>query len=208
VLRQTYHRAEQMLGIMPIGRSPAAADQSPHVTLFWSVRRDDEARLRKRGLDAWKDEAVALSAEARPLLDEVSDFAQLLFATYADVRMTTWNDRRLVVIGDAAHATSPQLGHGANLGLIDAAVLAQCIAGERDVEKALAAYSAARRDHLGYYQWASGVLTPVFQSDARLLPWLRDATMGLACRLPIVRGHMLSTLAGTKAGVFYGMLKL
>ena len=52
------------------------------------------------------------------------------------------------------------------------------------------------------------MLTPVFQSDARLMPLLRDATMGIACRLPIVRRHMLSTLTGTKAGLLYGTLGL
>ena len=215
VLRQTYVRAERMLGIMPIGRSPSSADATPHVTLFWSVRASDEAMLRRRGLAAWKDEVAALSAEARPLLDEIAGFDQLLLANYADVRMRAWNAGRVVVIGDAAHATSPQLGQGANLGLIDAAVLAQCIAAHAGaaadaagIVAALSAYTAARRAHLGYYQWASSVLTPVFQSDSRLLPLLRDATMGLACRLPVVRGQMLSTLTGTKAGVLWGTLEL
>jgi 2-polyprenyl-6-methoxyphenol hydroxylase-like FAD-dependent oxidoreductase len=208
VLRQTYSRADRMLGIMPIGRSPAAADATPHVTLFWSVRRMDEPALRDRGLAAWKDEVAELSPEARPLLDEIRDFEQLLFATYADVRMKSWNDRRAVVIGDAAHATSPQLGQGANLGLIDAAILARCVAAERDVVNALSAYTAARRAHLDYYQWASSTLTPVFQSDARLIPLLRDMTMGLGCRTPIVRRHMLATLTGTKAGLLWGRFEL
>jgi 2-polyprenyl-6-methoxyphenol hydroxylase-like FAD-dependent oxidoreductase len=211
VLRQTYRRAARMLGIMPIGRSPAeagAATSAPHVTLFWSVRRDDEAQQRARGFAAWKDEVAALSPDAEPLLSRLAGFDQLLFATYADVRMAAWHDRRIVIIGDAAHATSPQLGQGANLGLIDAAVLARCIGAHNDVATALAAYSVARRAHLGYYQWASSLLTPVFQSDARLLPWLRDMSMGLACRLPVVRGQMLSTLTGVKAGLLRGTLKL
>jgi 2-polyprenyl-6-methoxyphenol hydroxylase-like FAD-dependent oxidoreductase len=206
VLRQTYRHASQMLGIMPIGRSPSANDATPHVTLFWSVRRDREIALRARGLDAWKDDVTALSAESAPLLAEVADLGQLLFAIYADVRMERWHDRRIVVIGDAAHATSPQLGQGANLGLIDAAVLARSLGAEREVERALELYTSARRAHLGYYQWASSLLTPVFQSDDRLLPLLRDLALGIACRLPLVRGQMLSTLTGTKAGIIRGRL--
>ena len=207
VLRQTYRRASRMLGIMPVGRLPApVTDPTPYVTLFWSVRRADEAALRARGLAAWQDEVVALAPDAAPLVAHVTRFEQLIFATYADVRMTPWHHDRVVVIGDAAHATSPQLGQGANLALIDALVLAQCMAAQSDAPAALAAYSAARRAHLGYYQWASSVLTPVFQSDARLLPFLRDQLLGIACRLPGVRGQMLATLTGSKAGILWGRL--
>jgi hypothetical protein len=48
----------------------------------------------------------------------------------------------------------------------------------------------------------------VFQSDARLIPLLRDMTMGLGCRTPIVRRHMLATLTGTKAGLLWGRFEL
>jgi 2-polyprenyl-6-methoxyphenol hydroxylase-like FAD-dependent oxidoreductase len=208
VLRQWYRRAVEMLGVMPIGRSPAAADDTPHVTLFWSVRRDGEVSQRRRGLSAWKDAVLGLAPDVAPLLDEVREPAQLLFATYADVRMNRWNDRRAVIIGDAAHATSPQLGQGANLALIDAQVLAGCIAATADPLPALAAYTATRRAHLRYYQWASSVLTPVFQSEARVLPLLRDATMGMIGRVPALRAPMLATLTGAKTGMLRGTLRL
>ncbi len=209
VLRQVYRRADRMLGVMPVGLSPAApasATPAPHVTLFWSVRRDAEAALRGRGLAAWKDEVLTLAPDCDELLAQVEDSSQLVFATYADVRMYPWHDRRVVVIGDAAHATSPQLGQGANLALVDAAVLARCVAANSSVEAALAAYSAARRAHLAYYQWASSMLTPMFQSDAALLPWVRDVAMDLTCKLPFLRAQMLRTLTGAKAGLLFGTM--
>ena len=208
-LRQRYRRAAQMLGVMPVGRLPApAADLVPHVTLFWSVRRTDEATLRARGIQAWKDEVLTLAPEVAPLLAQVAAFDQLIFATYADVRMVPWHHQRVVVIGDAAHATSPQLGQGANLALIDALVLARCLVAQPEIIPALAAYTAARRAHLNYYQSASSLLTPIFQSEARLLPLLRDVLMPLACRVPGLRMQMLSTLAGSKAGWLWGSLNL
>jgi len=208
-LRQRYRRAAQMLGVMPVGQLPAPAnDRTPHVTLFWSVRRKDEAAMRARGLPAWKDEVLALAPEVAPLTAQVDAFDQLIFATYADVRMAPWHQGRVVVIGDAAHATSPQLGQGANLALIDALVLARCLAAQPEVVPALAAYTTARRAHLNYYQSASSVLTPVFQSDARLLPLLRDLFMPLACHVPGMRGRMLSTLTGSRAGWLWGSLDL
>jgi 2-polyprenyl-6-methoxyphenol hydroxylase-like FAD-dependent oxidoreductase len=209
VLRQVYRRAAQMLGVMPVGRLPApATDTAPHVTLFWSVRRADEAPLRAKGLQAWKDAVLELAPEVEPLTSQITDSDQLIFATYADVRMAPWHHRRVVVIGDAAHATSPQLGQGANLALIDALVLSRCLAVDTDVVAALAAYTAARRAHLDYYQWASSLLTPVFQSDARLLPFLRNVFMPLACHMPGMRGQMLSALTGRKAGLLWGQLNL
>ncbi len=209
VLRQTYRDASQMLGIMPVGRlSASTISTMQYVTLFWSVRRIDEAPLRARSLQAWKDEVLALAPAVEPLLAQIAEFEQLIFATYADVRMYPWHDQRIVVIGDAAHATSPQLGQGANLALVDALVLTRCLALLADIPIALAAYTAARRAHLNYYQFASSALTPMFQSDGWILPFLRDRLLPYACRLPGVRGQMLSTLTGSKAGLLRGKLLL
>lgn len=208
-LQQAYRGATQMLGVMPVGRLPApVTDPAPYVTLFWSVRRADEAQLRARGLQPWKDEVLALAPGVEPLLAQIESFDQLISATYADVRMDHWHHQRVVVIGDAAHATSPQLGQGANLALIDALVLARCLALPLDAAPALAAYTTFRRAHLNYYQRTSSLLTPVFQSDGTLLPWLRDRLLPLACRVPGLRGAMLSTLAGGRAGFLWGKLKL
>ena len=89
--------------------------------------------------------------------------------------MWPWHADRLVFLGDAAHATSPQLGQGANLAMIDAVTFADCVAAAPD-----AAYSAARRRHLNYYQFMTRALTPFFQSDSRLLAVVRDLTFPLA----------------------------
>ncbi len=48
-----------------------------------------------------------------------------------------------MLIGDAAHALSPQLGQGANLALLDAAALADC--------DSLDEFEAARRPQTRFY---------------------------------------------------------
>ena len=56
-----------------------------------------------------------------------------------------WHDgQHVVLVGDAAHATSPAAGQGSSLALEDAVVLARCLR-DLPVPEALAAYERARR---------------------------------------------------------------
>lgn len=64
--------------------------------------------------------------------------------------MPRYHTHNTVVIGDAAHATSPQLGQGTNLALLDAVALAHSLAYAADLPSALAAYTRARKTHLHF----------------------------------------------------------
>ncbi|RYY75203.1 MAG: FAD-dependent monooxygenase [Comamonadaceae bacterium] len=140
----------------------------------------------------------ACHAACEPLLAQITEPAQWTWARYRDVVMPRYHTERTVVIGDAAHATSPQLGQGTNLALLDAVVLAQCVARHADLSSALASYTQRRKAHLHYYGQASRFLTPVFQSEQRVLPWLRDVFMGWSGSLPIAGAMSRETLVGVK----------
>lgn len=197
-LWQWYRSAGQMLGVMPTGLAPERA--TPVVSLFWSLHADRFAAWQAAGLEAFKREVLALHPGCGALLDQLKDMEQLTWARYHDVCMPAYHRGRCVVIGDAAHATSPQLGQGTNLALLDAVVLADCLAGRNTVEEALARYTAIRRPHLHFYGQASRWLTPLFQSDLRALPWLRDLLMRAACSLPVAGALTRQTLVGMRAG--------
>ena len=56
-----------------------------------------------------------------------------------------WSDGRLVLLGDAAHATTPGVGQGAAQAIEDAVVLSDRLAEGRDVTSALREYESVRR---------------------------------------------------------------
>jgi 2-polyprenyl-6-methoxyphenol hydroxylase-like FAD-dependent oxidoreductase len=197
-LHQTVDGPQHLLGFLPTGMGPNS--ETPVVSLFWSLRVDQHAAWRAAGLSAWRDQVLRLDARAEPILDTLDDLEPVLFSKYRDVRMYPWHGDRIVFVGDAAHAMSPQLGQGANLALVDAITLADCIEREPDVARALAAYTAARRRHLAFYQFATRALTPLFQSDSRVFGWLRDRLFPTSRWLGVLRRRMVRSMVGIERG--------
>jgi len=198
-LQQVADGTQTLLGFLPCGLGPKRSGEVPLVSLFWSVPVSDLGR-HDFSLARWKQRVLELEPRAATLLDQIDHSEQLLPASYFDVSLPQFHAPRLVFIGDAAHATSPQLGQGTNLALEDARVLAACVSGCRDLQSGLARFSAARRDHVRYYQLASWGLTPFFQSHFSWLSPLRDTLLGPLCRFPPSRRLMLGTLSGAARG--------
>ena len=205
-LWQWYRAAGQMLGIMPTGLAPGS--DMPVVSIFWSLRADRYPAWQSAGLQAWKDEVLALNPGCAELLAQITSQDQLTWARYHDVVMPQFHTTDTVVIGDAAHATSPQLGQGTNLALLDAVALAGSMAQHDTVLEALKNYTRARRQHVHFYSQASRLLTPLFQSDLRMLPWLRDVFLAQSARWPVLSGVNLQTLVGVRKGWLGGVLPL
>lgn len=201
-LAQRYDLARRMCGVLPVGRLPGEDAQAHRVSFFWSLRGDALARWPEQGLDAWKAELRAYWPEAADLLDDKDSPAQFARAAYHDVVMREPYCGRVVFLGDAAHAMSPQLGQGANMALLDAQALGIAVAQEKDVDAALMTYARERRAHVPIYQFISRWLTPLFQSDHDTVARLRDAFFGPLGRAPLLRGEMLKVLAGVKRGMF------
>jgi len=188
-----------MVGVLPTGLGPQGGRERL-ASLFFSVAADGREAAFHDGLDAWKREVRRIAPSAEELLDQVHDVSDLTFASYFDVSMPRWHSRRVVLLGDAAHATIPQLGQGCNLALCDAAALCDAIDSNACIDDALTAYTHMRRDQLAFYQLATRALTPFFQSEYTPLGALRDVLMPLTTRIPYVRREMLRAMAGTKTG--------
>jgi 2-polyprenyl-6-methoxyphenol hydroxylase-like FAD-dependent oxidoreductase len=195
-LHQVVRGTRRMVGLLPSGLGPGHGLATQKVSLFYSLRADRIDAWRAAGIEAWKDEVRALAPHAAPVLDHIRSADQVLFARYHDVAMYPWAQGGVVYLGDAGHAMSPQLGQGANLALWDAMELERALSTNDTLEEALAAYSRARRPHLGFYQLATRWLTPFFQSDLAWLGWLRDAGFPIASRIPFMRRLMVKSMCG------------
>ncbi|GIH07047.1 FAD-dependent oxidoreductase [Rhizocola hellebori] len=85
--------------------------------------------------------------DAGPILPIIAATGDIIagWSTYDFPTVPKWRNERMVIIGDAAHATSPSSGQGASMAAEDAVVLAKCLRDIPDPAKAFQAYEGLRR---------------------------------------------------------------
>jgi 2-polyprenyl-6-methoxyphenol hydroxylase-like FAD-dependent oxidoreductase len=193
-LEQRYDKASVMIGVLPIGR--ITADSAEQAAFFWSLKHSDMPQWRKQGLDAWKDDVLRHWPDVEPMLKHIQHLDDLSLARYQHHTVVKPYGDRLISIGDSAHATSPQLGQGANMALLDVMALADALKTQGCFEHAAKDYAHRRRRHVWMYQQLSYVFTPFYQSDSKVLPWLRDRFVSQSSRIPAVNRLLARMVAG------------
>lgn len=122
------------------------------------------------------------TATLEDLLRTVDGFDERIIATTRGLDMSkvniravydidpvdTWHSDSVALVGDAAHAMCHHQGQGANSAILDAGVLADCIASEAAVAAALTKYQDARKpmtdelQRLSRHGWTDEELDDVF----------------------------------------------
>ncbi|MCD8889875.1 FAD-dependent monooxygenase [Staphylococcus arlettae] len=118
--------------------------------------------------------------EVREVLDKQSETGILLHNIYDLKPLKTFVYNRTVLLGDAAHATTPNLGQGAGQAMEDAIVLANCLE-TYDFDQALERYDKLRVKHTKKIIKKSRKIGKVAQSTQRLFIKVRNA---IAKRIP------------------------
>jgi len=194
-LEQRYHQASTMIGVLPLGK--ARDDLPAMTTFFWSLRHRDFAQWKRDGISAWVDNICRYWPQVAPFLQNMEDHQDSI--THANYRHHTHCNPvsgRLVRLGDAWHATSPQLGQGANMAFLDALALSEALKQHTDIGRLLKDYTARRRLHLMFYQSLSWCLTPFYQSDNLLLPAVRDYLIAPTLRFGLVSAMVSAMVTG------------
>lgn len=196
-LDQRYYRASQMAGIMPVGLNPATG--KPGAAIFWSEKPENAKRVMSSGIDEFRRSYCSLWPEAKPFVSQLTSMEELTLAVYGHRTGRPSPIDRLIHVGDSWHCTSPQLGQGANMALIDAAALAMALEQSSSLSEATRTYRKLRAMHIRLYQMLSVVFTPLYQSDGVIKPWIRDMAIHHFARLPIIRRFIASTVSGSLA---------
>ena len=112
-------------------------------------------------------------------IEEIIDPTKAVYSPLKTLQMPApWYKNRVVMIGDGAHATIPQLGSGAALAIEDAVVLAEELAKEQSVANSLDAYMNRRFARCKMVCDASGQLAEWEQMEWKGIPLPEGANMG------------------------------
>ena len=104
--------------------------------------------------------------------------AQIHVSEIADLRpLSTWQHRGVCLLGDAAHATTPNLGQGAGQAMEDAYVLGLCVEREANVPQAFRRYEQLRRGKADAVVKSSWQIGQLAQLDSRVGAWCRNQVM-------------------------------
>lgn len=207
ILHQFYHGSHTMMGILPTGSVPQQPGQ-PLSSVFWSLPQSalgSWLQQQQDGRHQWLGSVQQYWPQAAEWLYEVIPQATWLAANYRDVVLNRYGAGRLGIIGDAAHAMSPQLGQGVNMALLDAWALGQAIQRAQDWDHVWLNYHRLRMSSIHFYQWLSRALTPFYQSDSQRLGWLRDMAFTWMYRMPWLRKQMARTISGIKLNALQEM---
>ncbi len=169
------------VAIWPVGR--LSRDQPDRANVSINIPLDRAENYRESG--AWKKIVVRHFPKLALPLDGLADgFRPILYA-YRDVELHRFMEGRLVFIGDAAHSMSPLLGQGARMAMLDASMLAQSLDSYAGLSAALRGFDQRARSKVPEFQRISRWLTPLFQSENRMLVAARQI-LQLAHRVPFV----------------------
>ena len=194
-LEQRYRGSSRMIGVLPIGKRHLG--DHANAAFFWSMKPQDHGKWLAAGLEAWKYEVMEMWPEAIQILNQIRSTDQMTLASYSHHTAKPIKNMPLARVGDSAHSTSPQLGQGVNMALLDACALASALQDSGDIGAGLTDFYKRRRRHVALYQAASSLFTPFYQSDSQMLPWIRDLVVPPLAQLKPSRRLLASLVSGT-----------
>lgn len=198
-LFQATKGAQRLCGLLPTGDGECS--------FFWGVTASEAAAIRE-DFASWKIEAHRLFPESEDILQALESPEELLFTTWRHISLPRVVGERLLLLGDAAFASSPHLGQGINLGLLDAWMFDLALATTNDLAAASQLYAQHRQQQRRFYASMTYLLSPFFQSTIKGWGTLRDIGLPLLCATPPFRRQMVSVLTGLRKNWWGGRVNV
>jgi len=115
-------------------------------------------------------------------LSQIRSPDEIITTEVEELQLERWVQGRAVLLGDAVHAMTPNIGQGAGMAMEDAAVLAEELAGTTRVEQALENYTARRQPRVATVMRISRQVGDDGQRSNPLACLLRDIRIRMAGR--------------------------
>ena len=137
-------RAQMYMGhSVKAGVNPVSNDE---MYLFVTERRESPDHIEEA---RWPDELRGILQGFGGLIGEIREglnaHSRILYRPFFAILLPPpWHKGRVVLIGDAAHATTPHLASGAGIGVEDALVLAEELERSTDLAEALNSFTQRR----------------------------------------------------------------
>lgn len=162
--------------------------------------RDLAGRAKPLDRESW----IRSFPHLRDVVERIPDDGR--WAPFYDVNLASWSSGRVAIVGDAAHAMSPQLGQGACVGMTNAVALGQALDLYSDVPSALRAWERSERPVTDATQRWSRIYGKVGVTWTDTLLDLRSACVWLLGRSTYlqrkmnVAAHHFPAIAGASSG--------
>ena len=143
------------------GFVPTAKDEVYYFTTYYTdANQQDESGVKNKIRNIYR-----VFGEVPAQLIEATDEENIIRSDINDFRpMEKWWEGRVALVGDAAHATTPNLGQGGCQAVEDACVIAKALKEESTIEAAFAKYQKVRFEkavHVVNMSWRFGRMTNI-----------------------------------------------
>jgi 2-octaprenyl-6-methoxyphenol hydroxylase len=188
----------------PFAILPLVPDEGGHrSSIVWTERRSEVGRILALPPEALLAEIEARFGRQLGRLRLETPVASFPLAAGLARRFV---GERLALLGDAAHQIHPLAGQGLNLGLADAAALAEAVADavrlglDPGGPDGLAGYERARRPPALAMAAATDGLNRLFSNDSLPLRLVRDLGLGLVDRMAPLKRRLAAAASGAERG--------
>jgi 2-polyprenyl-6-methoxyphenol hydroxylase-like FAD-dependent oxidoreductase len=165
--------------------------------VFCSVPLGRWQSILAHSLDEWVASWRDFGPPIATLMESITDWRSAVYDELTDLRAERWHRAGVFLLGDAAHAMTPNLGQGANSAMVDALVLINLLARHGgDVTLAGAKYEQIRRPFVTRIQRIALAGGRMASWTSPLARHLRDAFFRVGSRVGPLRRSSMRLTAG------------